>query len=240
MFYWPTSFFYSVATKIARDFLFPTPIEYGKSRAMKKTISKEEINALPISSFQGDIITINKPDECEAALADLRKETFIGFDTETRPSFTKNKSYKVSLLQLSTHKKVYLFRLKTLGLPGPLAELLSNPSHFKIGLALNQDIKGLQALTPFKPHSFIDLQTLAKNSKIEVLSLRGLCGLFLGTRLSKKAKLTNWENKFLSKAQILYAALDAWVSREIFFEMEKSQLFDLKTITSLANKEEES
>ena len=110
------------------------------------------------------------------------------------------------------------------------------PPILKLALARNQDIKGLQELTPFKPKSFIDLQTLAKQNQIEVLSLRGLCGLFLGTRLSKKAKLTNWENKFLSKSQILYAALDAWVSREIFFEMEKCQLFDLKTITSLAKK----
>ncbi|MEC8624507.1 MAG: 3'-5' exonuclease [Bdellovibrionota bacterium] len=207
---------------------------------MKKTISKEEINALPLASFQGDIITVSKPSECKDAIDELKKEPYIGFDTETRPSFTKNKSYKVSLLQLSTPNKVFLFRLKTLGLPKPLAQLLNDPTHFKIGLALNQDIKGLQELAPFKARSFIDLQTLAKNSEIEVLSLRGLCGLFLGMRLSKKAKLTNWENKFLSKAQIRYAALDAWVSREIFFEMEKNQLFDLKAITSLAKKEEQS
>lgn len=207
---------------------------------MKKTISKEEINALPLATFQGDIITVNKPNECSDAIEELRKEAYIGFDTETRPSFTKNKSYKVSLLQLSTPNKVFLFRLKNLGLPRNLSDLLNDPSHFKIGLALNQDIKSLQELTPFKARSFIDLQTLAKKSNIEVLSLRGLCGLFLGMRLSKKAKLTNWENKFLSKAQLRYAALDAWVSREIFFEMEKNQLFNLKTVTSLAKKEEQS
>ena len=207
---------------------------------MKKTISKEEINALPLATFQGDIITVNKPNECSDAIEELRKEAYIGFDTETRPSFTKNKSYKVSLLQLSTPNKVFLFRLKNLGLPRNLSYLLNDPSHFKIGLALNQDIKSLQELTPFKARSFIDLQTLAKKSNIEVLSLRGLCGLFLGMRLSKKAKLTNWENKFLSKAQLRYAALDAWVSREIFFEMEKNQLFNLKTVTSLAKKEEQS
>ena len=82
-------------------------------------------------------------------------------------------------------------------------------------------------------------ETLAKQNKIEVLGLRGLCGLFLGKRLSKKAKLSNWENKFLSKSQIHYAATDAWVSREIFFEMEKNKLFDLKKLTSLAKKEEQ-
>ena len=137
---------------------------------MKKTISKEEINALPLATFQGDIITVNKPNECSDAIEELRKEAYIGFDTETRPSFTKNKSYKVSLLQLSTPNKVFLFRLKNLGLPRNLSDLLNDPSHFKIGLALNQDIKSLQELTPFKARSFIDLQTLAKKIKSDLKS----------------------------------------------------------------------
>lgn len=206
---------------------------------MKKTIEKEAIKDLPTMKFQGDISIINKKEEIFEALKELSKEEFIGFDTETKPSFQKNKSFKVSLLQLATSSKAYLFRLKTLGLPQPLTDILSNPSIFKIGLALNQDIKSLQALTPFKPQSFIDLQTLAKENEIGVLGLRGLCGLFLGKKLSKRAKLSNWENKFLSKAQIHYAANDAWVSREIFFQMEKNELFDLKNLTSLAKKEEQ-
>jgi ribonuclease D len=206
---------------------------------MKKTIEKEAINDLPAMKFQGDIIVINKKEEMLSALKELSKEKFIGFDTETKPSFQKNKSFKVGLLQLATSSKAYLFRLKTLGLPQLLAEILSDPGIFKIGLALPQDIKGLQDLTPFNPQSFIDLQTLAKENDIGVLGLRGLCGLFLGKKLSKRAKLSNWENKFLSKAQIHYAATDAWVSREIFFQMEKSGLFDPKYFTSLAKKEEQ-
>ena len=206
---------------------------------MKKTIDKEAINELPIMKFQGDIVVINTKAEMLEALKELSQEKYIGFDTETKPSFQKNKSFKVSLLQLATPSKAFLFRLKTIGLLQPLADLLSDPSLFKIGLALGQDLKGLQELTPFHPRSFVDLQTLAKQSDIEVLSLRGLCGLFLGKRLSKKAKLTNWESKFLSKSQMHYAATDAWVSREIFFEMEKNKLFDLKKLTSLAKKEEQ-
>ena len=133
-----------------------------------KKLSKDQINEMPLIKYEGEIHVLSYKDSIQKAVDYLSTQKVIGFDTETRPSFTKNKSYKVSLLQLSTPNKVFLFRLKTLGLPKPLAQLLNDPTHFKIGLALNQDIKGLQELAPFKARSFIDLQTLAKNSEIEI------------------------------------------------------------------------
>ena len=43
--------------------------------------------------FQGDIIVINTKAEMLEALKELSQEKFIGFDTETKPSFQKNKSF---------------------------------------------------------------------------------------------------------------------------------------------------
>ena len=50
--------------------------------------------------------------------------------------------------------------------------------------------------------------------------LRNLAAGLLGVRVSKKARLTNWEASALSAAQICYAATDAWVSRELYLVMD--------------------
>ena len=49
------------------------------------------------------------------AVDTLRKETVIGFDTETKPSFKRGRSNNVALLQLSTHETCFLFRLNHIG-----------------------------------------------------------------------------------------------------------------------------
>jgi ribonuclease D len=46
--------------------------------------------------------------------------------------------------------------------------------------------------------------------------LRNLAALFLGWRIAKGAKTTNWSTPQLSPSQIGYAATDAWVSRELY------------------------
>jgi ribonuclease D len=35
-------------------------------------------------------------------------------------------------------------------------------------------------------------------------------------RISKAAQVSNWERDELSEKQILYAATDAWISRELY------------------------
>ena len=52
-------------------------------------MSKEEINALPIRAWDGPVVLVKDDQALEAALSTLRHETLLGFDTETRPIFTK-------------------------------------------------------------------------------------------------------------------------------------------------------
>jgi len=75
------------------------------------SISKTELAELPIATFKGKIVVIDKPEDVDAAVAELNKKSEIGFDTETKPSFKRGQSNLVSLLQLSTHDTCYLFRL---------------------------------------------------------------------------------------------------------------------------------
>jgi ribonuclease D len=62
---------------------------------------------------------------------------------------------------------------------------------------------------------------MAAKAGIKSNGVRTLAAQLLGFRVSKGAQCSNWERGELTPAQILYAATDAWVCREIFLELEK-------------------
>ncbi len=53
------------------------------------SISKEEVNELPLGQFEGEIYLIDHPDQVDEAVDFLEEQRIIGFDTETKPSFKK-------------------------------------------------------------------------------------------------------------------------------------------------------
>ena len=182
-------------------------------------IKKEDINKLPLIECPLEIQIIETQDEAIKAAIELKNETHLGFDTETRPSFKKGESYKISLLQLSGASKAYLFRLNFFEMPQELIDILTNDEIIKTGVAIRDDIKGLQKLKNFSPAGFVEIVDLVKQHKIQHFGLRAIAAITLNGRISKGAKLTNWENKQLTHAQVKYAATDAWVGREIYFKL---------------------
>ena len=70
-----------------------------------ESITNEAINQLSIGAFPGEIVVVDTPEAAEAACEYLSRFPLIGFDTETRPSFTKGHFNKVALLQLSADDK---------------------------------------------------------------------------------------------------------------------------------------
>ncbi len=184
--------------------------------AFVASISNEEVTALDAVQFDGEIVVVDSA----AALADacryLAGQSLIGFDTETRPSFTAGVTNKVALLQLFGGEKCFLVRLNRVGLSRDVVALLQNPAIAKIGAAVSNDILSLNALRHFKARGFIDLQTLVGDYGIEDKSLRKISGIVLGKKVSKAQRLSNWEAKILTPQQQMYAATDAWVCVEIY------------------------
>ena len=74
-------------------------------------LSKEEINDLPMLAYEGEVMLVQTEGEMARALNFLKKETLLGFDTESRPSFKKGKSYPTSLIQLAGSELVVLLSL---------------------------------------------------------------------------------------------------------------------------------
>jgi ribonuclease D len=184
----------------------------------KTSITPEEINKLPVKSFEGEIILIDNLHRLYEAVDFLKTQTILGFDTETKPSFRKGSrnSNTVALLQFSTSAKAFLFRLNIIGLPESLISILSNGNILKIGAAIRDDIKVLQKLRAFTPSGFIDIQQYIKNFGIENTGVKKLAAIILKIKISKSQQLSNWESPALSDSQMRYAATDAWVCGEIF------------------------
>ena len=191
----------------------------------KISVSPEEIGALELASFPGTIEVIDTDGEAfHRALRYLKRQRVLGFDTETRPTFTPEQHANgTALLQLSGNGKAFLFRLQTLGLPRPLASILANPSIIKVGAATLDDVRGLQKLTKFVPKGFVDLQNIVWEYGIRDKSVKKMTAIILGVKISKAQQLSNWEAEHLSESQQRYAATDAWVCREMYLKLMHSQ-----------------
>ena len=190
--------------------------------AFASSVTVEEIEALEIASFPGVITVVQSSgsQEFDQAMEYLNAQQAIGFDTETKPCFVpKVPRNKMAILQLSGPDRAYIFRLQQVGVPPKLAVLLGNPNILKIGAAVHDDIRGLQEYRKFIPKGFVDLQRLAPAYGIEEKSVRKMSAIILKKRVSKSQQLSNWESSHLSEAQLRYAAIDAWICREMYYKL---------------------
>lgn len=179
-------------------------------------IEKSELADKPKVAFNGIIEEIDTEEKAKKAIEILSKETIVGFDTETRPSFTRGIKHKIALLQLSTDRYGYLFRLNKIGIPDCVAEFLSNPNIIKVGISIKDDFNSLSSRRAFNPAGFVELQDFCGEMGIEEKGLQKLYGLLFKERISKNQQLSNWEIDSLTESQRQYAAIDAWACLKIY------------------------
>ncbi|MDR2147805.1 MAG: 3'-5' exonuclease domain-containing protein 2 [Tannerella sp.] len=184
-------------------------------------ITKEEIRRMPRERFEGKIVVVETAEKLNEAIAYLSACKEIGFDTETRPSFSKKTHYKMSLLQFSDNDKCFLIRLNKFDkMPVELEDFLKNDSIRKIGLSLRDDFHGLHFVTRVSPDNVVDLQKYVKQFGIEEMSLQKIYAILFGKKISKRERLTNWDSERLTEAQKMYAAIDAWACLRIYQYLE--------------------
>lgn len=194
---------------------------------------KSKIGELPRATFPGRIVTILSAGEAERAADFLLTSDILGFDTETRPVFTKGNQRKVALLQVSNRDTCFLFRLNRIGLCPAVKRLLEAEGPLKIGLSWHDDIASLRRRGEFESRGFIDLQNCIGDLGIKDMSLAKLFANLFGQRISKREQLSNWEADVLSNKQKLYAATDAWACimlYEEYLRLKETQDFFLEIV----------
>lgn len=185
-------------------------------KEFRESIDREEMEQLPLYTYQGGVFVIENPEDADKEIEKLRIHSVLGFDTETRPAFHKGESHNVGLLQLATTEHVCLFRLNRCGFGLNLRRLLENPGILKIGVGIRDDLRCLRRTGDFTPAGFVDMQEYAARFGIADKSFSKLMAIIFNVRISKRQRVSNWEAPKLTEAQIRYAATDAWGALKMY------------------------
>ncbi len=186
-----------------------------------REIDREALAELPVRRYEGEVVMVETRRDYDRAWEDLAGERSVGWDTETRPAFRVGESYLPSLVQAATSRTVYLFQLSKMDFSKPVGGLFAEPTIVKAGISVADDLKKLKQVFPFEEASVLDLGHVAKRHGMAQTGLRNLAAIFLGWRVPKGAKTTNWAAPRLTAQQVNYAATDAWACRELYLRFEE-------------------
>ncbi|NNE08317.1 MAG: 3'-5' exonuclease domain-containing protein 2 [Gemmatimonadetes bacterium] len=181
---------------------------------------------MPIRRYGGTIRLVTSAEELEQAIPVIRGERVVGLDSETKPMFKKGQDHLPCLVQIATASVVYLFQLNRMEFSGALTEVLEDPGIIKTGVGLAHDFSSLMRVFPFEPQNIVDLSPVAKRQGFKQTGVRNLAAQLLGFRVPKGASTSNWASPRLTQKQIVYAATDAWVCRELFLRFQKLGFLD--------------
>jgi ribonuclease D len=147
----------------------------------------------------------------------------IGFDTESKPTFTRGEtSTGPHLIQFATDHRAYLFQIgartdaHTLSV---LQAIIEGATPLKIGFGLSDDVKRLHAKLALRAAGVVDLSVALRTpGQRNDLGAKTAVAKFFGLKLqkSKKISTTNWALPRLNEKQILYAADDAQVALRVY------------------------
>lgn len=163
---------------------------------------------------------IHDADALKRACDDLKREEFLGFDTET----TELDPYRgeLRLVQLSSGKNTYVIDLRPFSENGnsrsntdlaPLRDLLASERPVKAAHNAKFDSKWVRHHLGCEIGGVYDTylasQLIAAGESERRHGLADVAQFFLGTEVDKSEQVSNWAAAELSPSQIEYAARDA-------------------------------
>jgi ribonuclease D len=93
----------------------------------------------------------------------------------------------------------------------------------KVGVDVQGDIRNLNKMRHFRAAGFVELQKEVEAFGIEDKSLRKMAAIILGVGVSKAQRLSNWEARELTAAQLRYAATDAWICLKMYNKLQSAK-----------------
>lgn len=171
-----------------------------------------------------DVRIVRTPVDAAAALAALSQADVVGFDTESKPTFSKGEvSTGPHLVQLATDELAYLFQIGSAASAQTaldvLKPVLESDSILKVGFGLGDDLKRLRAKLGIEARNVLDLATaMRRRGERNTLGAKTAVARFFGQKLQKSRRITttNWALPHLSEKQVLYAADDAHVALRLY------------------------
>ena len=197
---------------------FQTSSYHKEQKIMLEFCDEKTTKIMHVESQQElrGVVLVDSEKVFKSSVSIMSSQSVLALDCEWEP-----KRKTLQLIQIATNDAVYVLdvqRLVQIGQSKRLTSFLSNifEKSLILGWCMNHDLK--QICTTF-PHALelrkvlrcVDLQRHVASSHKITLSLNDACTSILGVGLNKSCQLSNWESRPLTKSQIEYAALDAWV-----------------------------
>jgi ribonuclease D len=178
--------------------------------------------------YVSDLEQLDKPvfrfitDNAEAReeLSGVELESVIGLDTETywNPSIKRS---HVSLVQIAPRTRdVLVFDLLSVDIEllrplieSPTVTMAAHNARFDEGMLIGAGLK---------PAAFVDTLRLARAAlRLPSYSLAGVTQHLFGIELDKSFQKSNWRRRPLTRAQLEYAAMDAFITLRVHDELRR-------------------
>lgn len=186
------------------------------------TPDKDTIAQLPLFERLGPdrISLVSSGLQAETAMQQLCEETAWGFDTESKPTFKVGEvSDGPHVVQLATPRHAWVIQLHEPECRAIAAKLLAWPGIVKAGFGLGDDRKRIVQKLGVEPVGILELNTVFhQRGYRKDMGVKGAVAVLFNQRFvkSKKAATSNWAQKQLSEAQLVYAANDAYAAIRVF------------------------
>ncbi|MDZ4288843.1 MAG: 3'-5' exonuclease [Prosthecobacter sp.] len=169
------------------------------------------------------ITLVSTAQEAHEAREALSGSRVLGFDTESKPTFWKGEvSDGPHVVQFSLCDRAYVFQLHQADCREVAAAILASADVTKVGFSLGSDREQILRTLGVKLQNVIDLDSIfRRNGYQKNVGVKAAVAMLFQKRFSKSKKVStsNWANRELSEAQILYAANDAYAAMQVFLAL---------------------
>lgn len=173
------------------------------------------------------ITLVHTRQQAEEALAQLRDQPALGFDTESKPTFLKDQvSDGPHIVQLATCQHAWVFQLHDPDCRARVSQLLGEPGHALAGFGLGDDVKRIVHKLGVAPQGIVELNAwFRQRGYRKEVGVKGAIAVLFHQRFikSKKAATSNWAARQLSESQLVYAANDAYAAAWVHHALAQQQ-----------------
>ena len=193
-----------------------------KSQIRRDRPSKEQIAQLP--PFDGlalnRIFVIKTLSQLRAASEAIHSERFVGFDTESKPTWTKDAPRTgPHVIQFALSDRAYIIQVPLGILAEALRSIIESERIVKVGFGLNSDRGPIFRNLGFRLKTTVELShALRALHYKQKLGAKAAVAIVLGKNLHKPKSITtsNWALPKLTARQLEYAANDAFAALSVF------------------------
>jgi ribonuclease D len=166
------------------------------------------------------IVVLRSNAELEDAYRAIEGEKFVGFDTESKPTFAKGAAATgPHVIQLALQNRAFVVQLSEEPPLAFLKSVIESPVIVKVGFGLMSDREPLFRRLGIKLGAAVELTATLRALRYKhALGAKAAVAIVLGQRLQKSKSVTtsNWGSSILKPSQLLYAANDAYAALCVF------------------------